>query len=305
MRFTVPGGRWLPALVAGAAISTGVAVATSSEPAPKAGDGNTINGCVAASGHLRVIDSGSCLPGETAINWNKLGPTGPVGPAGPAGPQGVAGPDGPKGDVGPAGDTGPAGPAGPKGEPGPLGERGLAGPAGGAMTLNINKNAEPVTTHVNVEDRINEFTVDVPEDAVVAVGGTSTSTLTRPDGCNGVFASILVTDESDDSSLASIGYRFSGTQFPPPASLKMPAKLRRMNVDPTAGGSGGSGTTPAPSYDFNSDGGAPNWYEPLTAGRHTLVVEQYLSGGTGCDDATFTSEQRRVWISVLEPNSTS
>jgi hypothetical protein len=302
MRINVPGARWVPALVAGAAISSGVAVATSSDPAPQAGTTTEINGCMATTGHLRVIESGSCLPGETAISWNKIGPPGATGPAGTAGPQGAAGPVGPHGDVGPAGETGPAG---PKGEPGPLGERGLAGPAGGAMTLNLNKNVESVTTHVNAEDRLNEFTVDVPEDAIVAVGGTSQSALNRPDGCNGVFASIIVSDEADDRSLASIGYRFSGTQFPPPASLKMPARLRRMNVDPTSGGSSGTGTTPEPSYDFSSDGEGPNWYQPLTAGRHTLVVEQYLSGGTGCDDATFTSEQRRVWVSVLEPNATS
>jgi hypothetical protein len=341
MRFSVPGGHWLPALVAGAAISTGVAVATSSDPAPapKAGDGGVINGCVAASGHLRVVDSGSCLPGETAINWNKVGPQGATGPAGPTG---APGPIGPKGDDG---ARGPVGPAGPQGEPGPIGERGLAGPASGAMSFHVAKNAESFTTPVNpaytpVVVPGSEFTVDVPEDSVVAIGGTSRTTLELGD-CSYAFGAVDVIEAGHpEISLGSIGYRGTGYSFPPPSSITMPRSVRKRSVDPvagdpegsgdsdpggTSGGSGGettpgnsqstdpgsnqtqtggsTGTTPAPAYPYSWEGGAPEYYRPMDAGRHTLQLVQYLDG-TGCDNATFSSSDRRVWVSVIEPNIT-
>jgi hypothetical protein len=304
MSINVPGARWLPALVAGAAISSGVAVATSSDPAPKAGATNEINGCIASgTGHLRVIDGGSCLPGETAINWNKVGPAGATGPAGPAGPQGL------KGEAGSQGDVGPTGPAGPKGEPGPAGERGLAGPAGGAVTFKVSKGLDDFTSVTGADGVTtgevpgSEFTIDVPEDAVVAIGGTSQTRITRG-GCSSVYGEVSVRDTTDDTYLTSIGYRFSGNQFPPPPSVVMPKRLRGMDPDPTPGGGSGAGTTPEPDYGFSWDGSGPNNWRFISAGRHTLVVEQYVSGD-GCTDATLTSSGRRVYVEVMEPNATS
>src|SRR5687767_5050186 len=57
-----------------------------------------INACYSkTTGVLRV--SNYCLPTETAITWNQVGPQ---GPAGPRGPQGAQGPRGPQGPAGPA-----------------------------------------------------------------------------------------------------------------------------------------------------------------------------------------------------------
>jgi hypothetical protein len=44
----------------------------------------TIHGCYNGQGQLRVIDTesgASCVPGETALNWNQTGPAGPPGPS--------------------------------------------------------------------------------------------------------------------------------------------------------------------------------------------------------------------------------
>ena len=52
-----------------------------------ASGGDTINGCVSASGALRVVNDGaSCRPAETPISWNSAGQEGPAGPAGADGP---------------------------------------------------------------------------------------------------------------------------------------------------------------------------------------------------------------------------
>jgi hypothetical protein len=52
------------------------------------GSNGVIHACYKASGQLRVIDSGSCGSGETALTWNQSGPPGPPGP--PGGPALVA-----------------------------------------------------------------------------------------------------------------------------------------------------------------------------------------------------------------------
>lgn len=75
-----------------------------------------INGCVASNGTLRI--SATCSKSETALNWNRVGPTGPAGPQGNPGPQGFAGLQGV------TGLSGPAGPAGLTGAQGPVGARG-------------------------------------------------------------------------------------------------------------------------------------------------------------------------------------
>jgi|ERR1700675_3683538 len=53
-----------------------------------------IHGCFETQqGQLRVIDPATqhCLPSETAISWNNIGPQGPAGLAGPPGPPGSGG----------------------------------------------------------------------------------------------------------------------------------------------------------------------------------------------------------------------
>jgi collagen triple helix repeat protein len=97
------------------------------------GDGGVINGCYKTqNGQLRVIDpaSASCLPSETAISWNRTGPTGARGPTGPPGPMGQRGPTGPPGPKGATGAAGPAGAKGTTGAAGPKGATGAAGPKG-------------------------------------------------------------------------------------------------------------------------------------------------------------------------------
>jgi hypothetical protein len=77
-----------------------------------------------------------CLPHDTLITWNQIGPAGApgakgdTGAPGPPGPKGDTGAQGPKGDTGPAGPGGPAGPTGPAGPKGDTGAAGPAGPAG-------------------------------------------------------------------------------------------------------------------------------------------------------------------------------
>ena len=93
------------------------------------GDPTRVHSCVTNSnGALRIIAAtGTCRSGETALDWNIVGP---VGPMGPAGPQGPVGPIGPQGAAGPQGPTGATGPQGPQGEPGPQGAQGTQGPEG-------------------------------------------------------------------------------------------------------------------------------------------------------------------------------
>jgi hypothetical protein len=54
---------------------------------------NIINACMKTkNGQLRIVRAGTtCLPSETAVSWNAVGP---AGPEGPAGPQGIQGPSG-------------------------------------------------------------------------------------------------------------------------------------------------------------------------------------------------------------------
>ncbi len=61
-------------------------------PPPAQGD-NIINACMkSVNGQLRIVSAASqCLPSETAISWNAVGPQGPAGPQGPQGPQGPSG----------------------------------------------------------------------------------------------------------------------------------------------------------------------------------------------------------------------
>jgi hypothetical protein len=80
------------------------------------GDTETIHGCVAVDGVLRVVAAGtSCRKGEQLLSWNREGPTGPKGAqgaAGPAGATGAQGATGPQGAQGLQGQRGPMGPAG-------------------------------------------------------------------------------------------------------------------------------------------------------------------------------------------------
>ncbi len=57
-------------------------------PTPSTG---VLTACIKkVNGQLRIVSAASqCLPSETAISWNIVGPQGPAGPAGPQGPSGV------------------------------------------------------------------------------------------------------------------------------------------------------------------------------------------------------------------------
>lgn len=79
--FVVLAALGLTTLTAGAAVA--------SIPGP---DG-VIHACYQSStGALRVVESGvPCRGGETALQWNQVGPPGPQGPPGPEGPPGPSG----------------------------------------------------------------------------------------------------------------------------------------------------------------------------------------------------------------------
>jgi len=139
--------RFLRSRSAAAATSAALAVIVLGGTAAVANhSADAIHACQKTNtGAVRIVNAASeCGNGETAIEWNKQGPTGPTGPAGPAGvkgdtcatgPTGPAGPAGAKGDTGatgPAGMAGPVGPVGPAGPGGPQGTTGPAGPAGPA-----------------------------------------------------------------------------------------------------------------------------------------------------------------------------
>lgn len=290
--------------------------------ATTATSGPSINACVAPSGHVRIADDGgACLPGESALSWTKDG-QGPKGDPGPTGPQGFKGDTGPAGPTGPAGaqgpqgpgGTGPAGPAGPAGEPGPMGPRGLAGAPTGASTVSLSKSPEAFTVQPSSDGTPtlvpgSEFTVDVPEDALVSIGGFSVTTLNRA-SCAGAYGAVDIVDTADpDYTLATIGFRFGGDSWGPYTSaLGVSQAQRRLAAQRTDHESPGGGTTPPGDVDFSSDGYYDGYAVPMSAGRHTLAAVQRLtavtSDGSDCTAATFTSENRQVWVSVMEPNAT-
>ena len=78
---------------------------------PPAQGASIITACIkTVNGQLRVVSAAAqCLPSETAISWNAVGPQGAEGPQGPAGPQGIAGPQGAEGPQGPQGIQGTSG----------------------------------------------------------------------------------------------------------------------------------------------------------------------------------------------------
>jgi hypothetical protein len=64
-------------------------------------DGGVVHGCYkTVGGAVRVIDTdqrGRCLPSETALDWNRTGPTGAHGSTGARGATGATGPTGASG----------------------------------------------------------------------------------------------------------------------------------------------------------------------------------------------------------------
>ena len=120
------GGRTAALAAAGTIVVAGVAYAGSST----LNGSDVIRGCVAPSGDLKIVDSGSCKKNEDALSWNQQGPAGAAGAKGDTGAQGLAGPAGPAGAKGDTGAQGPAGPAGPAGAKGDTGPQGPAGPTG-------------------------------------------------------------------------------------------------------------------------------------------------------------------------------
>ena len=78
------------AIVLGAVpAACGVAMAAGAT-LPFTGDGNTIAGCYASGGALKVRTKSepTCPTGYSKLEWNVTGPEGPAGPQGPAGKDG-------------------------------------------------------------------------------------------------------------------------------------------------------------------------------------------------------------------------
>ena len=74
------------ATMVGLALAAGVAYATIPD------SNGAIHACYKnVNGQLRVIDSGSCGPSETALSWSQTGPQGPAGPQGLTGATGAGG----------------------------------------------------------------------------------------------------------------------------------------------------------------------------------------------------------------------
>lgn len=291
---------WLPAFAAGLVISGGVAMATS------AAEEGTIHGCVGPTGYLRIADEGSCQPVETAISWNEKGERGEkgepgaVGATGATGPQGPAGPEGPKGETGAEGPQGPAGVGepGPRGEPGPMGPRGLAGPAASGISLGVHKSPDQVDSQSDWQPIAGtEFTVDIPEDALLSVVGDHESRIDRG-SCDAAIGEVVLVDVSENNMpVGSLGIRIDFGSFPgtgggiPP----LPEGMSRSDLEEAG--------EAEPGWQQVS-----NWWQsmgrPMTAGRHTLQLVQVLST-FNCEGASFSTRNRRAWVSVLEPNAGS
>src|ERR1017187_3780724 len=97
---------------------------------PGVGQAQTLSICINnGNGRVRGIDV-PCLPTQTQMSWQTVGPTGFTGPTGVTGNAGPAGPQGPVGIVGLKGPTGPRGPNGQQGLQGVEGPTGPSGPTG-------------------------------------------------------------------------------------------------------------------------------------------------------------------------------
>ena len=83
-------GAGIAAVTCGVAMAAGVIL-------PFTGDGNTISGCYATGGALKVRTPAepTCPKGHRPIEWNVTGPQGAQGPQGFVGPAGPQGPEGP------------------------------------------------------------------------------------------------------------------------------------------------------------------------------------------------------------------
>jgi hypothetical protein len=320
MRFTVPGARVVPAFVAGLAISGAVAAAVAADA------GDTINACASATGHLRVLQDGAaCLPGETALSWSKSG-KGPQGAAGPAGPAGPAGAKGDKGDKGlrgaegapgPAGPSGPEGQTGPEGLPGAQGPRGPAGGSGGGSALEYHPSSAAFTTSMadDLETEIpgTRFVLDVPENGLVAFGGSAESTLETTCEMSG-GAVWLVDVEDPDLYLPLIHLRLRWSSPSGPLDTPMSALttvfgrqhgfLRSLRADQRAEVAAAADAADD-SEDLVINEGLV-YYEPMSPGEHTIALVQYTGGYSGdspCTDGQFTTRNRRLWADVKTPTS--
>lgn len=75
-------------------LMTSLAIAQNAKKGPSGPPGVSAEGVIfgcfkKVNGQLRVVSGpGQCLPSETSIFWNKVGPQGPQGPVGPQGPPG-------------------------------------------------------------------------------------------------------------------------------------------------------------------------------------------------------------------------
>lgn len=107
-----------------------------------------------------------CKKGDTAVQWNQVGPMGPQGEPGPQGPQGEPG------VAGPQGSTGPMGPQGPQGDIGPMGPQGPAG-SGGAMTFYRRYSSFTVPHGQDgIREGFGSASCDFGDEAISGTGGS-------------------------------------------------------------------------------------------------------------------------------------
>lgn len=276
--------RWLPAFVAGLALSGGVAVAT--------GTDDQINACVGPAGHLRVSPDGACLPGESALSWTKSA----------------------KGEKGDKGEPG---------APGTPGPRGLQGPAGNGSTLTYHAYDDGFGS--TGSDTLTEipgtrFEVDVPENALVSIGGQADATLDR-NGCDWTEGYVIAIDLANrDYAVAFLSGNLrlapppeDPSPLPPvsgadvvrlrhaPRGVALPASARAAEL------AAEDDQAPAEDLQLSFVGDGLGYYEPMSTGRHELALFQYVYGDKGDDfepcPATLHSSRHRVWVNVLEPEA--
>jgi hypothetical protein len=281
------------AFALGALVTGGIAVAADTSV--------KIHGCVGASGHLRVITSGSCLPAETALDWNKDGgPQGPAGPTGPAGPLGPPGPQGPKGAQGPQGDRGPAG---------PIGGNGVAALQYHANAAGFDSAPGPDWAQTGDPD----FSIDVPDNALVALGGTADVSVDRK-SCDAAITEVdLIDPAQPDYSIGFLGAAIDFSNAPAPSAVAMARLRARMPKGRSASPAVLDAlTTPRAAVatdtsdiveSFQGDG--LYLFEPMSTGAHAIRTVQYVdaidANGNPCTAAVGHSANRRVWDQMEEP----
>jgi hypothetical protein len=265
MRLSVPGARWLPAFVLGVAVSGGAAFALS------AGQ-DAIHACVAPTGHLRIDDGNGCVPGESSLTWNKRGRPGARGPRGYLGPQGPPGPSG-----------------------------GSGGGSASGPSLEAHTSEDPMTSSSQGVMEVvpgSEFTLDVPDDALVAFGGRAATRFGKGD-CDGALGEIELVDTDTGLNVATLSFDLIFPPFPGPATVALKKRFAALRA--TTPGIDGSTTDDTETFDLIRRGWLGNYQETEPGTQH-LVIEQFVYGmrndGGDCLPE-YVSSHRKVWTSVF------